>query len=510
DDAGNVYITGSYISNSISFDGVTLANSQANFEDFFIAKYDNNGNAIWARHASGAGNDKAFGVGTDAAGDVVVTGHFSSGTLNFGTQTLFNSGGFDIFIVKYDQNGNLVWAKNPGGNGYDFNFSMEMDADGNAYVTGYFSSYQLTFGSITITNTGGDDIYVVKYDPSGTALWAQQAGGISYDYGYDVSVDGAGNVFLTGNFQSSNIAFGNINLTNTTGYADYFVVKYNSSGTSQWALNGVSSDYTFGRGCGADDAGNIYVTGLFGNSTLTLGNITLTTFAGATDMFIARYGSSNCNTVYYADADNDSYGNAAVTVTGCSAPVGYVSDSTDCNDADPTIYGPLTWYVDADNDGYGQPEINLVISCVQPAGYVSNPDDCNDLNAAINPGAIEIPNNGIDDDCDGLVDEFGTGISEVENVQSMLSIYPNPAKESFFIQLDLNEEETAALTIEIRNVTGQKIYEEKMPVNKNLFLKEIKFNQSVPEGIYFLKIEKKDEHDASKNKKWTATVVYHQ
>ncbi|MEO6169181.1 MAG: MopE-related protein [Chitinophagales bacterium] len=505
---GNVYITGSFISNTLDFGGVTLSNSQASAEDMFIAKYDADGNAVWAKNAIGSGNDKAFGVGTDADGNVLVTGHFISGTLTFGSETLFNSGGFDIFLVKYDANGEVLWAKNPSGSGYDFNFSMEMDVDGNAYITGHFSSFQLTFGSATITNGGGDDIYVAKYDGNGNAIWAQKAGGVTYDYGYDVSVDGEGNVFLTGNFQSPTISFGSISLTNSTTYADFYVVKYNSSGDPQWAQHGTGSDYTFGRGCGADPSGNVYVTGLFGNETLTLGSLTLTTYAGATDLFIARYGSSNCNNVFYADADNDSYGNAAVTITACSAPVGYVSDSTDCNDADPAIYGPATWFLDADGDLYGQPEINIVMDCVQPVGYVSNNADCDDTNATINPGAVEIPNNGIDDDCDGLIDEFSTGINTLTSEAAALQLFPNLTTGIFNIYLNLNSHPSNNATITLYTLAGKKVTEQHVTVKNGELKEAFDLSSITVEGMYLLSVKVKDAATLEE-KSWTGRVVYH-
>ncbi|HUM45377.1 MAG TPA: MopE-related protein [Chitinophagales bacterium] len=506
--AGNVYITGSYISNTLDFGGgVTLSNSQSNAEDMFIAKYDADGNAVWAKHATGSGNDKAFGIGTDADGNVLVSGHFISGTLAFGSTTLFNSGGFDIFLVKYDANGNVLWAKNPSGSGYDFNFSLELDANGNSYITGHFSSFQLIFGGATVTNGGGDDIYVAKYDANGNAMWAQKAGGNTYDYGYDVSVDGQGNVFLTGNFHSPTISFGNISLTNSTTYADFYVVKYNSSGDPQWAQHGTGSDYTFGRGCGADASGNVYVTGLFGNETLTLGNLTLTTYAGATDLFIARYGSSNCTTIFYADADNDSYGNAAVTITACTPPAGYVSDSTDCNDADPNIYGPATWFLDADGDSYGQPEINLVVDCIQPAGYVSNNDDCDDTNAAINPGAVEIPNNGIDDDCDGLIDEFGTGINIITTESPSLQLSPNLTSGIFNIYLNLNNHQGSNATITLYTLAGKKVIEQQVNVKDGEVKEAIDLSSITAEGMYLLTVKVLDAVTLQE-RIWTGRIVY--
>ena len=507
--AGNVYITGSYISNTLNFGGISISNSQANTEEMFIAKYDAAGNALWAKDASGPGNDKAFGIAADADGNVVVSGHFISGTLNFGSQSLLNSGGFDIFLVKYDESGNLLWAQNPSGSGYDFNFSLEMDAAGNSYLTGHFSSFQLNFGGYSVTNGGGDDMYIAKYDTDGNALWAQKAGGNTYDYGYDVSVDGDGNVFVTGNFQSPNISFGTISLTNSTTYADFYVVKYNADGEPLWAQNGSGSDYTFGRGCGADASGNVYVTGLFGNENLQLGSITLTTYAGASDMFIARYGNTNCNNIYYADADNDTYGNAAVTITACTAPVGYVSDSTDCNDADPNINVPSTWFLDADGDLYGQPEINLVVACDQPAGYVANNEDCDDTNADINPGEEEIPGNNIDDDCDGIIDETttGTGLQIVNEVSFYL--WPNPTTGILNIQLKLDNGWNGDASIMLHNLQGQKISEQAAVVKNGAVESFFYLPSSLVEGMYMLTVNVKDP-SSSEEHSWVKKFTYQQ
>ncbi|MBK9321067.1 MAG: T9SS type A sorting domain-containing protein [Bacteroidetes bacterium] len=132
---------------------------------------------------------------------------------------------------------------------------------------------------------------------------------------------------------------------------------------------------------------------------------------------------------WYADADGDSYGNLSVTTLACTQPIGYVANSTDCNDgnpavnpgateicntidddcdgltddADPSISGQSTWYADADGDSYGNAAVTT-LSCTQPVGYVFDNSDCNDASAAVNPGATEVCN-GIDDDCDGDTDD---------------------------------------------------------------------------------------------------------
>jgi hypothetical protein len=86
---------------------------------------------------------------------------------------------------------------------------------------------------------------------------------------------------------------------------------------------------------------------------------------------------------YFADADNDTFGNPSDSIVTCVAPAGYVSNNTDCNDADASLNALQTFYADADNDTYGDPAVTI-ISCGAPAGYVSNSSDCNDADAALN------------------------------------------------------------------------------------------------------------------------------
>lgn len=102
----------------------------------------------------------------------------------------------------------------------------------------------------------------------------------------------------------------------------------------------------------------------------------------------------------YQDTDGDGYG--STIIVACEG----VTNNTDCDDNNAAIHAPVTFYQDADNDGYGNSSNTIsVCSVTPPGGYIANNLDCNDTKASIHPGATEICNNGIDDDCDGQVDE---------------------------------------------------------------------------------------------------------
>jgi len=288
--------------------------------DVFLAKYDPSGNVLWAKNAIGIGDDTGYGVATDATGNVFVTGFFASPTITFGTTSLTNvsPGSADAFLAKYDTNGNLLWAKSAGGTNGDIGHGVATDAAGNVFITGYFEIPSITFGTITLTNTGllnAGDVFIVKYDASGNVLWAKSAGGPQGDQGAGVAADASGNVFVTGWFESLNITFGTTNLPNAAAWdVSFFLAKYDASGNALWAkgVSGATNDD--GWSVATDGSGNAFVTGGFNCPSITLGTTTLAMPPGGNNpLFIAKYDPSGTVLCASALTSGGSYKNAVAT-----------------------------------------------------------------------------------------------------------------------------------------------------------------------------------------------------
>jgi len=155
---------------------------------------------LWAKSAGGSSYDVANSVTSDGSGNIFVAGLFASSTITFGSFTLTNDGYYDMFLVKYDNAGNVIWAKSAGGSFDDWAFSVIADTSENIFVAGSFKSSTITFGSftLTITNDSCYDLFIVKYDNAGNVLWAKSAGGSFDDWAFSVIADTSENIFVAG------------------------------------------------------------------------------------------------------------------------------------------------------------------------------------------------------------------------------------------------------------------------------------------------------------------------
>jgi PKD repeat protein len=272
-------------------------------------------------------DDYGMGVSTDRLGNIYITGYFESPTIIFGSYTLSTAGSYDIFIVKYNSSGNVLWAKSAGGSGIDIGNGVATDDSGNVYVTGIVGSVTISFGSYTLNNSGGNT-FLVKYDSSGNVQWAKCSIGNGNATAHHVAADSANNVYLTGSFCCSPVSFGSDTLTNY-GNSDAFFVKFNSLGNVLWCKNITDSFDTYGYCVATDKTDKIYVTGSFHGSTLTLDTIRLQRQTGSHDpLYLAEFDSSG-NAVFAKalTAGGDDQNAVAVSSSGC-VYVGGDYDST--------------------------------------------------------------------------------------------------------------------------------------------------------------------------------------
>jgi hypothetical protein len=428
---GNIYVTG-YFNGSgiINIDSIVLGNGNS-FDQYFIAKFNTSGDVIWAKTASSNSSTNGRGVDIDAMGNVNVTGIFDS-TITFDKITLTSVLGPDIFLVKYNSEGNVVWAKSAGGSGQDIVNSIFTDPIGSSIITGYFQTYPITFDTITLTNNGSSNTFITKYDSSGNAIWSKK-NSIGSAYSNCISLDSMGNSYITGFFNSNNISFDSIILTNTGLGENIFIVKYNKTGDVLWAKNiggsGLTADE--GHGISTDENGNSYITGFFQNMIIFGGTPLIS--SGNNDIFIAKY--DDTGNVLWAtkaggtkvDVSNsiclDKYGNTYITGWFFS-PFLYCSNITLINS--DTINDPAEIFVAKLNNA--------------------------------------------------------TGIDEENFIENEINIFPNPSSGEF----QISDDQSNISEISIYNTLGVMVYHSVKHDNS----KAIKLN--VPDGLYFTKIACKE------------------
>jgi hypothetical protein len=284
----------------------------------------------------GSLDDVGLGIAVDSAGNAYVTG--STQSTDFPTANSIqptNHGGYDVFVTKLNADGSaLVYSTYLGGSGDDYGSNIAVDANGNAYVTGYTTSTNFPkANAIQSGNHGGTDAFVTKISATGSALvYSTYLGGSLDDVGLGIAVDSVGNAYVTGNTQSTDFPTANaFQPTNHGGSSfdgtasgDAFVTKINASGTLlvySTYLGGTGEDY--GRGIAVDSAGSAYVTGFTGSTDFPIANAIQPMSHGGQyytrDAFVTKMNAAGSALVYstYLGGSWDDYGNRiAVDPTG--------------------------------------------------------------------------------------------------------------------------------------------------------------------------------------------------
>lgn len=420
----------------------------------YIAKYTTTGSLAFEKQFAGTSNITSCLIAVDGSSNVYATGFFNN-TMDFdpgaGTVNLTSNGSTDIYLAKLDGSGNFVWVKQIGGTSLDAAGPIAVDPDGNIILSGGFqgtADLDPGSGQLNFTPVGSTDGFIIKVNNTGDLIWAKQIAGTNASSSVNLSsfaLDNYRNILFTGYFIGTvdfDPGAGNFNLTNTNiaGGGACFILKLDPYGDFITAKH---IDNSTGNSIAADQSvvtGGLYIVGTYHSVTdfdPGPGVFNLTSVGGG-DMFFLKLtirtagdadwdgipdASDNCpsaSNVMQRDFDIDEQGDACDTdddndgsldVNDCAPldPSIHPGAIELCNNVDDNCNGEIDegfrFYQDSDVDGYGNPN-NFVQECsgVEPPGYLSDHSDCNDGNDLVHPGAQEICN-GLDDDCDGLIDE---------------------------------------------------------------------------------------------------------
>ena len=237
DQKDGVYLTGTFSGVNIWWWGDSiLTNELEETDDVFVVKFQpGSGTAEWASSLGGQGNDRSLSIAVDDYQRAYVTGEFKSSTIEIGQDSWTNASVpaalimADVFMVKYDTEGNPEWSRAFGGTGTDRAESVATDSSGNSYLAGYYNSASLTLGGQTFTGTANDflgkDIFVGMFQPNGEHIWSESLGGNGDDLIYAVVPFDNSTFYLGGHTTSSDLSSGGNELGSEGGY-DVYVSKH--------------------------------------------------------------------------------------------------------------------------------------------------------------------------------------------------------------------------------------------------------------------------------------------
>ncbi len=304
DTAGNVYLTGSF-----STPTITLGTISATVEDFidtqssnrgYVAKMDSQGNYLWLkisqsnhRHFTGV---LSYGLDIDTAGNVYNSGQFGCNTLRFGaitlTKTAVGDNNLNMYLVKYDPDGNELWARNAGSNQNTATNSrtVKTDLENNVYAAGSFSN-SINFDQTTLTSSGDSQQFIVKYDAGGNVLWAKNANApAGYNAIYDLDTDENNNLYTAGVFNTTKMDFGNgVLLTNPSApQGAVAVVRYTPQGEAVWGRKAFSLSWYNMVNIHCKSENELYLSGCYNTSVMNFGDHTITKSEESNNQFLAK------------------------------------------------------------------------------------------------------------------------------------------------------------------------------------------------------------------------------
>jgi len=349
DSANNVYIAGAFWTDDVDFDGTSGVDihSGSGGYDVSLVKYDMNGSYVWTVTFGGTAWDQAWDAVVDSDSDVILSGHFESLNVDFdpsGNTALHSSAGStDIFVVKYDSDGDYLWSHSLGGTSGDKGYSIKVDNNDNVYLVGYFSGTNIDFdpsaGTELRSSNGGTDAFITKYDSNGNFQWVKTWGSTEDDRAYGLSIFDNKYLYVTGRFSGTNVDFdpgSSQDLHSSNGSADIFVSRYSTGGDYGWTetIGGTGSEIAFRSE--PDKFGNVFMSGRYihnGYTKIVLSKI----FANGSEAWSYIIGADNGSTYSH---DVSARANGEIAIAGWFASTNVDFDITTGTDIHSNPYVP--------------------------------------------------------------------------------------------------------------------------------------------------------------------------
>lgn len=430
--------------------GYVIAGATTSFgvgsTDAYILKTDSMGVVLWQKTFGGINIDQFYSIKETSDSGFVMAGFTNSE----------GNGGYDMYVVKTDKNGDSLWTKSFGGTNWDFAYSVEQTSDGGYIIAGATYSY----------GNGNTDMYLVKTDADGDTLWTKSFGGANVDEARSVKQLNDGGFVLTGSSKSYDAD------------GDFYTIRTNSLGDTLWTnkFGGAEEDAAF------DILESITGELIIGGKTKSLGN-------GNFDGLIIKLSPSGLLTsvVNYGGTDDDGLNAIAESSTGRLAMVGYTySFSSGIGTSDYLLYieNPFNGFHSGTFGGF-KLEKAYSISNTKDNGYIicGNTSSYSNLEHIY---LIKTDSNGVSS---GSVINFVTDINNnTLKSNGNFNIFPNPAADNLFLNFDfLSPHGNLSYQVTITDVLGRlKLQELNCSSAAGPFFMDV---SGLLSGVYFINIE---------------------
>lgn len=254
---GGVFVTGG--SNSSVDFGAGPMTSPFGDRDVFVVKLDEQGAVAWQHLYSARMEQYARAAAVDADGNIVIIGTYGR-AIDFGGGPIPLLGGTDVFLAKFDTDGNHLWSRGIGKAGVQVGLALTIRDDRIA-MSCRLTSGSITFDDTDIVNRGETDIVAAVFDGDGTYLWSRHAFSTLSEEAVDVALDPNGNAFLCGQMTRSLDLGGELLVSPQTATRNGFVASYDSLGAHRWSYHLPDSSYSEGLSIGANALGECVVLG---------------------------------------------------------------------------------------------------------------------------------------------------------------------------------------------------------------------------------------------------------